>query len=343
MDSCRCPDNRRVRKHTVLLPYRRSLWIPLLAALMGVACGGGNMAQTQGGGPGSSDLSLNTSSIDFGNVAVGSTKSSPVTLTNAASNPGSVTVSAVGVSGTGFSDSAPAVPFTLSPGQSATITVKFSPASAGAATGNLAIQIQGASQPANVALKGTGLAAGQLGVSPAQINFGNVSVGSSQDQTGTLTAGGADVTVSSASWSGDGFSVSGITFPVVVSAGQSLLFTVTFAPQVAGNSTGSVNFISDASNSPTTETWTGTGVQGAQHTVNLSWTASDSNVVGYNVYRGTQAGGPYNTRLTGSPIAATSYTDSSVQSGATYYYVATAVDGSGQESIYSNEAPAVVP
>ena len=30
-----------------------------------------------------------------------------------------------------------------------------------------------------------------------------------------------------------------------------------------------------------------------QHTVSLSWAASTSTVVSYNVYRGTQSGGPY--------------------------------------------------
>jgi fibronectin type 3 domain-containing protein len=37
------------------------------------------------------------------------------------------------------------------------------------------------------------------------------------------------------------------------------------------------------------------------------------------------------------------YTDSSVQAGSTYYYVITAVDSSGNESAFSNQAQAVVP
>ena len=39
---------------------------------------------------------------------------------------------------------------------------------------------------------------------------------------------------------------------------------------------------------------TGTCMAGRLHTVTLKWTAStSSNVVGYNVYRGTTSGGPY--------------------------------------------------
>jgi fibronectin type 3 domain-containing protein len=39
----------------------------------------------------------------------------------------------------------------------------------------------------------------------------------------------------------------------------------------------------------------------------------------------------------------TTYTDSNVQSGMSYYYVVTAVDGSGNESTFSNEAVAGIP
>lgn len=79
------------------------------------------------------------------------------------------------------------------------------------------------------------------------------------------------------------------------------------------------------------------------HTVSLTWTASTSGtVIGYYLYRSAQANGPYN-RLTSSPVAAFSYTDGAVQSGQTYYYVVTAVDLNGNESVYSNEANAVIP
>ncbi len=65
-------------------------------------------------------------------------------------------------------------------------------------------------------------------------------------------------------------------------------------------------------------------------------------VVGYNIYRGTTSGGPY-TKLNSSQVLLTTYTDSTVQSGLTYYYVTTAVDSGGTESIYSNEVQAVIP
>ena len=185
--------------------------------------------------------------------------------------------------------------------------------------------------------------AAQLAVSPSPMNFGSVQVGNSKALSGTLTASSASVTVSSAAWNGQGYSLSGITFPTTVPAGQSVSFTVTFAPQMAGNSPGSVSFVSDASNSPTGETLAGNGTQLGTHSVNLSWGPSTSQVMGYNVYRGTQNGGPYPTKLTPTPQPGTNYDDTTVQSGLTYFYVSTSVDTRSVESSYSNQAKAVIP
>jgi fibronectin type 3 domain-containing protein len=65
-------------------------------------------------------------------------------------------------------------------------------------------------------------------------------------------------------------------------------------------------------------------------------------VTGYNTYSSQTSGGPY-TKLTSSPIAATSYTDSAVQAGLTYYFVVTSVDSSNVESGYSAEVSALIP
>jgi fibronectin type 3 domain-containing protein len=65
-------------------------------------------------------------------------------------------------------------------------------------------------------------------------------------------------------------------------------------------------------------------------------------VVGYNVYQGTVSGGPY-AKLTSTPVSAVQYTDTTVQSGQTYFYVVTAVDSSNDESAFSNQAVAAIP
>jgi hypothetical protein len=79
------------------------------------------------------------------------------------------------------------------------------------------------------------------------------------------------------------------------------------------------------------------------HSVTLNWVASVSgNINGYNVYRSATSGGPY-AKLTSSLVTGTTYTDSAVVAGQTYYYVATAVDISNNESAFSTQAQAVVP
>ena len=78
------------------------------------------------------------------------------------------------------------------------------------------------------------------------------------------------------------------------------------------------------------------------HAVALTWTPTISpGVVGYHIYRAASFNGPYK-KLTLSPVVPTGFTDYQVPYGM-YYYVATTVDASGNESGYSLTAQAVVP
>jgi len=73
----------------------------------------------------------------------------------------------------------------------------------------------------------------------------------------------------------------------------------------------------------------------------LLWDPSgDSDVVGYNVYYGTQSG-HYTTEVNAGNT--TTYTVSNLQVGSTYYFAATAYDSYGYESAYSNELSYTVP
>lgn len=321
---------------------RRQYYIALtlLAVALATSCGGAGNSTTSGF---KSSLTMTSSSLDFGGVAVGDSKTNTITLSNAstAGSP-SITVSQVSVTGAGFSaTTTPVWPFTLAPGQSASLAVTFSPQTSGTANGTVTIAVE-ASSPATVTLTGNGLAAGQLGVSPSTLNFGNVNVGNSKNLTGTLNAGGADVTVSSANWSGLGYSVSGISFPVTILAGKSKNFTVTFAPQTAGTSNGQISFVSDATNSPTVQNLTGNGTQPVQHSVTLTWNASTSPVVGYYIYRRTSSGS-YGAPLNATPQPGLTFDDDTVSNGTTYFYEVTAINASSEESLPSNEATAVIP
>jgi hypothetical protein len=183
---------------------------------------------------------------------------------------------------------------------------------------------------------------GQLSAGASTVSFGNVNVGSSSMQSVTLTnTGGSNVSISNVTISGAGFSMNGISIGLILSSGASVTMNVTFAPAASGSVTGSVIIASNSSNSPLTISLSGAGVV-ATHSAALTWTASTSVVVGCNVYRGSTSGGPY-TKLNSSLDASTTFTDSSVLSGQTYYYVVTAVDSNNVESTYSNQVTAVIP
>jgi hypothetical protein len=183
---------------------------------------------------------------------------------------------------------------------------------------------------------------GQLNSTAASLPFGNVNVGSSSTQSVTLTnTGGSNVSISNITISGAGFSVSGISTGLILNPGASVTMNVIFAPAASGSVTGSVTISSNASNSPLTISTSGTGVV-ATHSATLTWTASPSVVVGYNVYRSSIPSGPY-TKLNSAADASTTFADSSVLSGQTYYYVVTAVDSNNVESAYSNQVTAVIP
>ena len=308
--------------------------VALLTGCQGLASGGS-------GSNGGSTLAASSSTLSFGNVQKSKSSNLAETLTNTGGS--AVTISTANVSGTGFAASGLSLPMTLSPKQSATFTMTFAPAATGSSSGVLAVVSSADNSPLNIALSGTGTAQGQLSVTPTSLSFGNVVVGASGSLNGTLGASGSSVTISAASINSKEFALSGISVPTTLSAGQTASFAVTFKPAASGTASGTLSFSSDAGNSPTTQALTGNGVVAASHRVDLSWDASTSaGVVGYNVYRGGVSGGPY-SKINSALEAATTFTDNSVTAGRTYYYVTTAIDGSGNESGYSNQTQAVIP
>jgi Abnormal spindle-like microcephaly-assoc'd, ASPM-SPD-2-Hydin len=189
------------------------------------------------------------------------------------------------------------------------------------------------------------VAAGQLSVSPSTLAFGQVQVGQKVTKTGTIKAGNARITVSSADWSGEGFSVTGISFPLTVAAGQSVPFNVTFAPQKGGSSSGKISFLSDASNSPNRAAFSANASvtsAGSAHRVTLSWRANSASAAGYNIYRGVSPSGPF-SKINSSPHPNSTFTDTSVQGGETYFYITTALNQKGKESKPSNKVQVTIP
>jgi hypothetical protein len=107
---------------------------------------------------GTSTLSINATSIGFGNVALNQPATQTLTLSSTGTS--SVTVNSAVLVGAGFTLSGTAFPTTLAPGQTATAGVQFDPTAVGAASGTLTISSTSSSNgTATIALTGTGTAA----------------------------------------------------------------------------------------------------------------------------------------------------------------------------------------
>lgn len=178
----------------------------------------------------------------------------------------------------------------------------------------------------------TGTAA--VSVNSTSISFGSVVLNSPVSQAVTVSSTGtAPVTVNSAIVSGAGFSVSGATLPTTLNPGQSLALEVQFDPTTAASYSGQLTIGTNVSNSIVA--LSGTGVS---YAVNLSWvapTGSTDPVAGYNVYRALSGTTSFQ-RLNAAADTLTTFTDSSVQAGASYNYYVKCVDTQGVESNPSN-------
>lgn len=316
---------------------KRAAGIFVLLACVGVLtnCLGISSApsKTQAG-----TLALNRSALDFGSVTASSSKIMTVTATN--SSEAAITIRGATVSTRSFSLAGPSLPLTIAAGQSAILSVEFSPSAPGTFKASLALGSDPGDGVTGISLSGTGtgVTQGQLGVSPTTLGAGRVIVGSSGVASGSLTASGASVTVTGAASSSSAFMIGGLSFPVTIQAGQSVPFMVTFSPQATGAASGTLTFTSNAQPSATVESLLGTGAAAPTHVVNLFWNASAApDTVGYNIYRAAFGGscGSF-AKINPALNTSTLYSDGTVAGGASYCYATSAVTSSNQESAYSN-------
>ena len=209
----------------------------------------------------------------------------------------------------------------------------------------------------------TGLANGTYAVTPslAGYTFNPSSQGA--------TVSGANVTglnFTAIAQGGQTFSISGTITPTAGGSGATVMLSGPVGATTVTNTLGNYTF-NALQNGTYTVTPTNTGysftpvtqnatinasnVTGVNftataqlpHSVTIAWIASTtSTVTGYNVYRSIVSGSSY-TLINSVLAPVVTYTDTTAQSATTYYYVTTAVDASGTESIYSNEVSVVVP
>jgi hypothetical protein len=274
--------------------------------------------------------------LRFGANVVGQTETLLVSLTNTGLT--SVTVSEITATNPEFTTPDVSLPLVIPAGQGVDLSVSFIPTATGPAGGMIEFSSDASNSTLVLGVKGAGVASESVTASPSSVSFGQVATGTSSTVPVVLTNDRSwNVTVSALQTTGSGFSMSGPTLPVILSKGQSVTVNVTFAPQATGTDGGSLFVSGPALAIPLSGTGTVT-----QYSVNLFWNSS-SDVVGYNVYRGSSASGTY-SKINSTLDSNTAYTDSTVVAGQTYYYAATAVNSSGQESSLSTPpVQAVVP
>jgi len=297
----------------------------------------GGTATVSLSGTGQAVPALSAVSCSSSSLTGATTDACTVTLT-AAANSGGLTVNL------SSSSSAVTVPASVTVASGATTAAFTATASAVTTAQSATITATANSISTSTTLQlNAGVAI--LSVSSSSISFGTVDVNAPATQSAILTASGtAPVTINAASLTGTGFTMSGVSFPLTLQAGQTATLEVTFDPTTAGTDTGAITLTSNCSmGGPMAVSLSGTG-QAASYEVELTWDAPESSgdpVAGYNIYRAV-SGGSFQL-LNTSVNAPTAYTDSTVGGGIAYTYQVTSVDAEGNQSVPSNTYNVTIP
>ncbi|MFE2139671.1 choice-of-anchor D domain-containing protein [Streptomyces sp. NPDC059466] len=238
-------------------------------------CSGGNFAVTDGGGNSgisgtpycggwpapvyppypSEGVTATPGALNFGSVATGST-SAAQTVT--VSNPTGTAASVSSVSTSGDYSQTNTCGSSIPANGSCTVSVKFAPTATGSRSGALTVNAGGTTN--TVSLSGTGTAPGPvLNTDPASLSFDGTVVGSpAAAQTVKVTnSGTTTANISGVAASGD-FSQTNNCSSLAV--GASCTVSVGFKPTAGGARTGNLTVTSNANNSPTTVSLSGSGI-----------------------------------------------------------------------------------
>lgn len=197
-------------------------------ATCAIDTGAGSCPTVTASGQGTTDPACQVApaTLDFGNVDIGQSAERSFTITNTGGGSLSGTVSAAcpgfGLTGTGV--------YALAGGQAQTFTLRFTPTQPGSAA--CAVGTGSALCP-GVSASGTGVAGAACQITPAALDFGQVTVGESSERSFTLTNTGGTTLADTIQVACAGFSlVTPGTYSV--SPGQSRTFTVRFSPVQPG-------------------------------------------------------------------------------------------------------------
>jgi hypothetical protein len=159
-------------------------------------------------------LSINATSVAFGNVVVNTPATQSVILTSTGTAP--ITINGATLTGAGFTLSGSAFPATLHPGEQATLYIQFNPLAVGAATGQLTITSNSSTNgTAVIGLSGTGTAQPQVvavSVTPKTVSM---TAGAYQQFAASVTG----TTNTAVTWTASGTGCNGTTCGTITSNG----------------------------------------------------------------------------------------------------------------------------
>jgi hypothetical protein len=214
---------------------RRALSAALVSVSICVMLLGGCGGDSGGnGGPSEPVCKLDVESLAFGSVSVGGSHDLTFKLTNTGGGTLAGTVSEAcadfAIVGTAS--------YSLGAGDSATFTVRFSPASVGSKVCTIET---GASGCADLPCSGTGIVTSPCQVIPTSLDFGTVTIGHSRNKTFTITNTAAGTLAGSVGETCDDY---GLVFgggAYSLATDESVTVTVTFIPTTAGTHTCSIS------------------------------------------------------------------------------------------------------
>lgn len=186
----------------------------LLAAIYQSGCAGVAASNAALSG---AQFNASTSTINMGNVALGDTKMATVTFTNSTSSP--VTILNISVSGPGFGASGVPIGTILNPGQTAALSITFTPSSTGPQTGSITLTSSAVNSGITVGLQAAGVPAGDHLAALSWVSGGGSPVGYFIYRS--PTTGGPYMRVNSAADANTAYTDSAVV------AGQSYFYVVT--------------------------------------------------------------------------------------------------------------------
>ncbi|HUS08772.1 MAG TPA: choice-of-anchor D domain-containing protein, partial [Bryobacteraceae bacterium] len=209
-------------------------------------------------------VEVSPSSLQFGDVTVGQSRSLVVTFRNTGT--GDLLIQSIVSGNAQFAAQLAGTALRIDPGAQQSVTIRYTPAVAGAAFASLAVTTNDPARPVlSIPVTGTGLtgvpAGPVLEATPPSVDFGAVNIGFTTSRTVNIrNAGGMPLNISSITSSSPVFSPPAPNLPLTLAAGAQQTVLLRYTPTTPGAQSAMLTILSNDPNRPQMNvTLTGTG------------------------------------------------------------------------------------